>query len=572
MNTFRHAVATVLALPVLCSTGPVALQGAAPEISAPPRAVEGAVEGAVIASRCPAVVAAAVDRLIDSRLSAAHIPASPAADDAEFIRRASLDILGRIPRAERVAVFLADSDPDKRTKYIDELLSDREYGEHFATIWYHRIVKPDDDNRYGLIGNHFQDWLADAFNQNHGWDRIVADIVTATGDRDRQPAATFWLANVGDAKAGQPEPNKVTAAATRLFLGVRLECCECHDHPFGTLKQTDFWQTAAFFTRVRAEDSSKKVAKQGSTPSVNESGHAKGKRRADRQESAPFGAIAIPYVKDKTVTASFLDGTKPDLAGRTTLRPLFARWLTAPENPYFARAAVNKMWANFFGRGLVDPVDDLRPENLAKCTHPEVMAALSEEFVASGFDLKDLVRCICNSKAYQRTSDPLPGNSGDDTLYARMPLKVLSADMLFDSLAVALNHPAADDSARDKDARKKRKREGGVREKFRKFFHAEADDDVGVVEDYNYGIPQVLRLMNSRQVCDTSKTVAKLAKPNVPPEKVVEGLYLTALSRKPTPAELSHLRKFLAKETDRTKGYTDVLWALLNGSEFLFNH
>jgi hypothetical protein len=212
----------------------------------------------------------------------------------------------------------------------------------------------------------------------------------------------------------------------------------------------------------------------------------------------------------------------------------------------------------------------MRPENSAKCTHPEVLSLLSDEFVASGFDLKNLIRCICNSKAYQRTSTPLPGSRGDDALYARMPLKIMSADMLFDSLTVALNHSAADDQTRDKDARKKRKREGGVREQFRKFFHAEADDDVGVVEDYTYGIPQILRLMNSRQVCDTSKTVAKLVKDT--PQKAIENLYLTTLSRKPTEAEITRVMAYLDKESNRSKGYADVLWVLLNGSEFLFNH
>jgi hypothetical protein len=516
-------------------------------------------------------VAADIDRSVDARLAAEHRPASPTADDAEFIRRVSLDIIGRIPRADRVATFLADSDPNKRAKLVDELLDDREYGEHFATIWYHRIVKPDDDNRFVLAGNHFQDWLADAFNHNHGWDRIVADILTASGDRDKHPATTFWLANVTDAKTGQPAPNKVTAAATRLFLGVRLECCECHNHPFASLKQTDFWSTAAFFGQMHADNANKKVAKEGTAPVIHEGGHVERRKKAPA-DSAPFGSITIPYGNGKTVAAAFLGGTKPDVSGRSALRPQLAAWLTARDNPYFARAAVNKVWANFFGRGLVDPVDDMRAENVEKCTHPEVLNALADEFAASGFDQKALIRSICNSKTYQRTSTPLAGNKGDDVLYARMPLKVMSADMLFDSLAVALEHSAVEAAGRDKDARKKQKREGGAREQFRKFFHAEADDDVGVVEDYTLGVPQVLRLMNARQICDTSKAIGRLAKAQGTPEQAFDSLYLTVLSRKPTTNEVEHLKTYLAKETDRAKGYADVMWALLNGSEFLFNH
>jgi hypothetical protein len=522
-------------------------------------------------ARGPAAVAADVDRIVQARLDAEKVPASPAADDAEFLRRASLDIDGRIPRAERVAAFLADTDPNKRARLIDELLADRAYGEHFAIVWYHRIVRPDDDNRFGLKGNRFREWLADEFNAGHGWDRTVADILTASGDRDRHPATTFWLANVGSAKTGQPEPSKVTAAATRLFLGVRLECCECHNHPFGALKQTDFWSTAAFFTQTHADNAGKKTAKEGGTPSVREGGRV-GRQRRAKAEEAPFGSIAIPYGSGKTVSAAFLDGTRPDLAGRTALRPAFAAWLTSSRNPYFARAAVNKMWANFFGRGVVEPVDDMRPENVARATHSELLDVLAAEFTASGFDQRHLVRCICNSRTYRRTSSPLPGNKDDDALYGRMPLKVMTADMLYDSLAVALSHAAAEPEGRgDKAARKKRKHEGGVREQFRKFFHAEADDDVGVVEDYAYGILQVLRLMNSKPIADTSETVATCMKAGATPERVIESLYLTVLSRKPSATEVERVKAHVAR-AGTPEGYADAAWALLNSSEFLFNH
>lgn len=523
-----------------------------------------AAPGDIGKGRTPAGMAVQIDRLIDARLAEAKIPASALADDAEFLRRASLDIRGRIPTPERVAAFLADTDPSKRAKVVDEFLADFEYGEHFGTIWYHRIVKPDDDNRF-LISPKLQDWLADQFNKGRGWDQIVHDILLATGDRDAHPEIVFWLAHAGD-KKGQPEPNKVTAAASRLFLGIKLECCECHNHPFTRLTQDDFWGVAAFFTQTHAFNAAKKDAKAGDVPSIREGGNVKlGKK--DTTEKAPFGQIVIPDSKGKNVKATYLGGVSPSMAGKTQLRPVFVNWLISPKNPYFARAIVNKTWANFFGRGIVEPVDDMRPE--AKATHPELLQLLTDEFVASGFDLKHLIRCICASKAYQRTSRPLPENKEDDKLYGKMTVKVMTADMLFDSLQVALGHAAAD---REKGKGLGKKKGGNVREQFRKFFHAEADDDVGVIEDYTHGVPQALRLMNAQQINDTSATVSKLMKADSSPDKVIEGLFLTTLSRKPTAAEFKRMKEYLATEKQAAKAYGDILWVLLNSGEFLFNH
>jgi hypothetical protein len=566
MKTVRQAVLTVVALTLVG-----ALTSSEP-LAAPPKGktvAEKAPTG-VASSRDASAVAANLDRLIDERLAAAKVKASPLTDDGEFIRRLSLDLRGRVPTAERVAAFLADTAPDKRARLIDEFLADPEYGEHFAIIWYHRIVKPDDDNRHLVGGNKFQDWLAERFNTNAGWDKIVTDMLTVSGNRDNHPETMFWLSNVGDAKAGQPEPNKITGAASKLFLGVRLECCECHNHPFSTLKQTDFWSTAAFFAQTHAENSSKKDAKNDKTPVVHEGGMHKERKKDADHKPQPFGSIEIPYAKGKVVKASFLGGEAPNLAGQTALRPVFSNWLTSAKNPFFSRAAANKMWANFFGRGIVEPVDDMRVENEKKATHPELLSMLADEFAAANFDLKYLIRCICLSKTYQRTSKPLPENKDDDTLFSRVPLKVMSADMLYDSLNVVLGHRVAD--REEKGGKNKKKGYGGPREQFRKLFHAEADDDSGVVEDYTHGIPQVLKLLNSKQVNDTSAAVAKVMQGGGSQEKIIEGLYLTALARRPTDAEVKRIQKFLAGEKDSAKGYGDVLWALINTNEFLFNH
>jgi hypothetical protein len=526
------------------------------------------------AARLPSSVAAEVDRLIDARLMAGKIPASPQADDAEFLRRACLDITGRIPTAERTAAFLADSRPDKRAKLIDELLADREYGEHFATIWYHRMVKPDDDNRRQIANNKMVGWLTERFNQNQGWDRLVTDILTASGDREKHPETLFFLAHVGGGKQGQPEPNKLTAAATRLFMGVRLECCECHNHPFTKLQQTDFWSMAAFFSTTHGNDSSVAAIKGGATPAIQEGNlngrvvRGKAKKEGVAQSKLPVGSIEIPDTKGKTVRTKFLGGPQAPSAPATHLRAQLAAWLTGPSNPYFARAAANKLWANFFGRGIVTPVDDMRPEN--EVTHPEILQLLSREFVASGFDQKYLIRCICLSQAYQRSSRVLPGNKEDDSLYSHMQLKMMTADMLFDSLGVALGHTA---SSTDRAADKKTKKYTGTgRDEFRKFFHAEADDDVGVAEDYTHGVPQVLRLMNSSHINDTAGVVQRLMKANAAPATIIENLYLRVLARRPTETETKRMTAYVASEQNAPKAYGDLIWILLNSGEFLFNH
>ncbi len=548
MNNSNHALLTILALAALAGQ-PAGIHAG----SASPRDAQ--------------VVAKAIDREIDSILRENKIPSSPRADDAEFLRRLSLDLHGRIPTAQTTADFLADRDPDKRRKLVDRLLADPLYGEHFGTIWYHALVKQSTENQF-VISNKLQGWLATRFNADRGWDSIVHDILTASGERDDNPATVFWLAHLQDKRLLPPE--RVTASAARLFLGIRLECCECHNHPYDTLKQTDFWGLAAFFATTHLENAAKKQVQAGEVPAVVEDGVIRrGRKDKTDTERVPPGSIVIPDSHGRAVKARFLLGETPVLHRGEPLRTVFADWGTAADNPYFARAAVNRLWSNFFGRGLVNPVDDMRLDS--RTHHADLLKMLAEEFTASRFDLKHLIRCICTSQAYQRTSMPLPENQADEELFSHMKLKPMTADMLFDSLTVALDHEPAGKEGKGKKGGLTKIRYG-PRDQFRRFFNAEADDDAGIVEDYTHGIPQVLRLMNSGDTNSTGAVIARLLKSSVGPEAVLRSLYLRVLSRLPTEAEVGQMQHYVSASRDVARGYEDVLWVLLNSSEFLSNH
>jgi hypothetical protein len=508
-----------------------------------------------------------IDQEIQRQLDAAKVQCSPPADDAEFLRRVYLDLHGMVPPAERVVEFLDNRAADKRAAMIDELLASPEYGRHFGLVWFNRMV-PRSSRALGLVDESLQPWLAERFNANRGWDKIVSDILISEGERDQNPATIFYLASVNDARNQRPEPDRVAAAVTRLFLGLRLECCQCHNHPFNELKQTDFWSMAAFFVNLRTET----VEGTGKGPNivpVLREGVAVTSVKGKLNSWLPISAsatIEIPESNGKMVQARFLGG--PQLAPQDTprFRPALAEWLIAPTNRIFARAAVNRMWANFFGQGLIEPIDDMQPGHPA--THPEVLDLLTDEFVASGFDLKHLIRCIANTCAYQRTSTPPAGRNHEPHRYSHIAARVMTADQLYDSLIQILKHDVGEWIA---NAGQKRKY-GDPRERFRIYFHGAGDDDNTPVPAYGHGIPQVLRIMNSPRLTDGSVLIEQLNRRGAVREKIVESLYLATLSRRPTTEEARRVSEFLADEPDRKKGYNDLLWVLLNSGEFLHNH
>lgn len=509
-----------------------------------------AVAGSVSAAGKPdaAEVARRIDQAIDKQLAAEQVHASPRADDAEFLRRAALDITGVIPSAERVTAFLDSKDAAKREKLLDELLASPQYGRHMADIWQHLMLPRDSDNRR-LQAAPFVTWLDESFKTNKPWDTTVREILTSTGTQDESPAVTYFLAN--------PTVDKMTDSVARLFLGVQLQCAQCHNHPFTKWKQDEYWGMAAFFMKVRP-DRVNKAAKDGDSPGITESTKGKPTRLP---ESA------------RTVPARFFQGEQPRLDRNSPYRPVLADWVASPKNKFFARAMVNRTWGQLFGRGFVNPIDDLRADNVP--SHPELLQDLTDAFVASSFDLKFLVKAICLSETYNRTSRPTEGNEKDEMLFSHVAVKPLTPEQLYDSLDVVLGAARGQGKGgKGKQPAKpqaggKARLAGGAREQFITFFSAEEN---ALATEYHSGIPQALRLMNAPQMNNASAVAAAFARGATPAE-VIDHLYVATLSRRPTAAETTRLIEYVERHrSDSRQAYGDIVWAVLNSSEFALNH
>jgi len=485
-----------------------------------------------------------IDKLIERRLSSEKATPSPRCSDEEFLRRAYLDIAGKIPTYDQAARFLDSKESDKRARLIDELLASKDYGRQLADIWQGLLLPINSDNvRLRQWYPNMTKWLDEQFNANAGWDKIAKEIVCATGAVDKTSPAVYWVANL--------TADKATDNISRNFLGLELQCAQCHNHPFTDWKQTDYWSTAAFFLRVGPDGNPRAAVKQGNTLTITEKGAGFARRRLP--ESA------------KILSPKFLQGETAKVASTGPVRHLFAEWMISANNPFFSKAMVNRIWGHYFGRGIVNPVNDMIDTNAP--SHPELLADLAQQFAANGFDHKYLVRAICNSETYQRSSKP-HGNNSDfgPELFARVAVKPLTPGQLYDSLAQLTGGEARGAGPRAK--LKAKGKLGNARDQFVAFFSAEDGADP---TEYHAGIPQVLRLMNAPQLNNMAalNSIVRTAKT---PDEVIEKLYLTVLARRPRADDMERINAYLRKsQSDQRQAYAGVLWALMNSSEFALN-
>lgn len=475
----------------------------------------------------PSGLARVIDEHIAKRLKAEQVPTSPRTDDAEFLRRVYLDIHGIIPTVDQARAFSANSAADRRASLVDELLASPRYGVHLADIWTNHLYPATANNR--IKPEALTRWLEQGF-QTKTWDRLAYDLVTAVGAQEQNGAVTYMLKGRYTLSV-----TEMTDLTSRHFLGIRLNCAQCHNHPFAAWKQSDYWGMAAYFTQIQRL---KPVIAFTTIEELN----------VDPRKLPEAQQLREP---------KFLGG-KVYKAGEQSLRKALAEWMIAKDNPFFARAMVNRTWGHFFGRGLVHPVDDMHDGNPP--SHPELLDALTEQFKANGFDLKYLYRAICASETYQRTSKPVAGNVKDDKLFSRMLIKVLTPEQLFDSFVVATGNPG--------NRGPTGKPINNARAEFVSFFRG--DDEIDPTS-YNRGIPQALRMMNSGQFLGPRNNV--VIKPGTPAAQAIEQLYWRILSRGPRDDESKRMLKYLDQPgADRQQLYAEIVWALLNSSEFSLNH
>lgn len=549
-----------------------------------------------------------IDAAVQAKLQKLRTAQAPLCTDSEFVRRVYLDVCGIAPTAEEAKAFLADTDPAKRSKLIDQLLERPEFVDLWTLKWNDTLRNNPRITRVGAAP--FAEWIHEQLAKNRPYNEWVSDIITATGKTSpmqldinnlpRQLARQLEGANAKqrtriedmvkdlNARPANPpanyyvisrDPLDTTSATSQIFLGVRVECSRCHNHPFEKWTQSDFYGLAAFFTGVQSRGNNQ-------SPSVV---------TINARTNGPRHPKTNEIVEPKT-----LDDVQVKVEKGEDKRVELAAWMTAPENPYFAKSLVNRMWGHYFGRGIVEPVDDFRITNPA--SNPALLDALAKDFVEHKFDLKHMHRSILNSRTYQESSIPNQYNRHDTSNFARYYPKRLMAEQLFDSISQATSVYLNSGGGGRRRLRGKAARyglqapagiarvmqmptavtgfRGGANAGVMQFLDTFGKPRREVVCDcersYDGNVGQALALINGDEINDkiaaSDGRVQQLVTSGVPEPTLVEELYLAALSRRPTKEELDEAGSLLRSAKSKAEGAEDLMWSLLNSREFLFNH
>jgi hypothetical protein len=489
-------------------------------------------------------VVAAIDATLERLWREQGITPVDPASDAELLRRVYLDLAGRTPSVAEVRNYLNDARPDRYVRLIDQLLGSPDYATHLATVW-RTFLLPEgvDLARFGGIPA-FDEWLSGRFGAGVPYDQLVRELLLAEGRLSQSGPLLFYSAVKLDA-------DQLAARTSRLFLGMRLECAQCHDDPFEPWTQQDFWSYAAFFARISRP--------QAALESVS---------TVMRVRDIDRGEVMMPESRDPVVPR-FLDGSDFDDSLAAARRQKLASWLTAQENPYFARAAVNRVWAHLFGRGIVDPVDGFGKRHPPRS--PELLDLLAGRFITSNFSMREAFRTIVRTRAYQLSSGAATDDPKRQDWFAQMNVKMLTAEQVYDCITVA-SMLAATETIGFRIAR--------IGNSSRDEFLQQFKTLIGRPTEYQGGIPQALTLMNGSLIGSAtdlagSGLLKSLEAPFFTDDQRIEVIYLATLSRRPTPSEWTLLRKHLGERDPAVsvqEPLSDILWALLNGAEFTMNH
>jgi uncharacterized protein DUF1549/uncharacterized protein DUF1553 len=486
-----------------------------------------------------------IDQHVDAKLKKLRIQSSALTADAEFLRRVSLDLIGLPPTSQEIRTFLADPTGSriKRSRWIDQLLNRPEFIDHWAVKWSDLFR-----NNRNLVGDKgvwaFQEWIKKSIATNKPYDQWVREILTAKGSTFENPAANFFRVT--------KEPKVAMETTTQLFLGVRMVCAQCHDHPFEQWTQNQYYQMTAFFSAIGVKeglDSQEEIVYE---------------KRAETDVKHPKDGHVVP--------AKYLFGKTDAIEGDR--REALVQWLTSKNNPYFAKSVANRIWSYFFGRGIIDPVDDIRASNPP--SNEPLLAALTKDLTDHNFDLKHLMRTIVNSRTYQLDFRTNEWNKDDEVNFSHAQPRRLPAETLFDTLSVATGTefrlkdlPKGMRAAQFPDSSVMM---GGFLDQFgrpqrQSACECERRGDVSLI--------QALSLLNGSTVADAiadpEGLIAKLVTDKAPDKKLLEELYLAALSRPPQPKEFEMGLSYLASGPNRAEKAQDLMWALINSNAFLFN-
>jgi len=505
-----------------------------------------------------------IDELVVRQLQLLHLPPAPAADDATFFRRAFLDTIGKLPTSEEVRAFLADASADKRDKLIEALLAREEFVDYWTYQWSDLLLVNGSRIRPAAVKAYYT-WIRQRVQENTPWDEFARQIVTARGGSLESGGTNFY--------ALHPDPETMTENVSQAFLGLSIGCAKCHNHPLEKWTNDQYYAMANLFARVRAKGwgGEPRNGDGVRTLFVANEGDLIQPSKGVPQPPAPLDAA--PLAADDT----------------TDRRQYLADWLTSPENPYFARAITNRLWANFFGVGLVEPIDDLRLSNPA--SNEELLAAAAKYLVEQKYDLKALMRAVLQSSAYQRRSEPVEASRDDRRYYAQYYPRRLMAEVALDAMSqvtgvptefAQIEYPGADFEQTEFYAKGTRAIElfdSAVVSRFLSTFGRHKRVITCQCERSNEpSLVQALHISNGETILGKLQSkdgkLESLLSSGVPNYRIIEELYLSALSRYPTDEEIAKLLAVLRETpaSERRAALEDVYWAVMSSREFMFNH
>jgi len=493
-----------------------------------------------------------IDREINAKLQRVRLLPSDLAGDAEFLRRVSFDLIGLPPTPEELRAFLADKTETrrKRSTMVDNLMAREEFISHWTVKWSDLLQV--NRNKLGDKGVWaFRDWIRESLTENKPYDKMVRELLTAKGSTFRNPPANFFRFT--------REPKLAMETTTQLFLGVRMVCAQCHDHPFEQWTQNQYFQLSAFFGELGVkggEDSDEEII-------------------FDKREDAE-----INHPKDgRRMRAKFLydlgKASQPVAPREDELRASLADWITARDNSLFAKSMANRLWSYFYGRGIIEPVDDIRASNPP--SNPALLDALAKDFLAHNFDLRHMIRTIVNSRTYQLSFRANEWNDGDEINFSHALPRRLTAEQLFDAVHIAAGSrpkfPQVPENSLAQDFPDPSILRGSFLDVFGR---PERQTSCECERRSDMSLVQALNLLNGSTIADAiadpDGRVAKLILSGANDRKVVEDLYLSALTRMPTSQELDSALTYIGKGGGRAERAQDLLWALMNSNAFLFNH